>query len=134
MPTAELATLFTKDLLQEILPPEKTDQFFEALLGDAAEGAYDISLEFKGGTPEKLEFEFHLTPKPGKCLVCNLTYGLPNVFARHPVIDIKGIVGKIVQQLGKHVQIGHWYCGATIERTPDLHIIPLFLEVVPSAP
>ena len=134
MPTAELATLFTKDLLQEILPPEKTDQFFEALLGDAAEGAYDISLEFKGGTPEKLEFGFHLTPKPGKCLVCNLTYGLPNVFARHPAIDIKGMAGKIAQQLGGHVQIEHWYCGATIERTPDLHIIPLFLEVVPSAP
>ncbi len=134
MPPAELSTLFTRDRLKELWPPEKTDQFFEALFGDAAEGAYKIHLEFKDGTPEKLEFEFHLTPKPGRCLACNLTYGLPNVFARHPVIDIKGTTVKIARQLGEHVQIEQWYCGATIERTPDLHIIPLFLEVVPAAP
>ena len=63
-----------------------------------------------------------------------MTYGLPSVFARHPVIDIKGMTGKIIQQLGQHVQIKNWYCGETIERTSDLHIIPLFVEVVPSAP
>ena len=129
MHPAELSTLFTQDLLTELCPPEKTDQFFEALFGDAAEGAYQIHLEFKGGTPEKLEFEFHLTPKPGRCLACNLTYGLPDVFARHPVIDIKGMAEKIVQQLGAQVKTGHWYCGQTTERTPDLHTIPLFLEL-----
>ena len=134
MPPVELSSLFTEGLLKRLLPPEKTDQFFEALFGDAAEGAYNIRLEFKRGTPEKLEFEFHLTSKPGKCLVCNLTYGLPNVFSRHPVIDIEGIVGEIAQQLGEHVRIEHWHCGETIERTPDLHIIPLFLEVAPPAP
>ena len=132
MPPVEFSSLFTESLLKRLLPPEKTDQFFEALFGDAAEGAYDIALEFRGGTPEKLEFEFHLTPKPGKCLVCNLTYGLPNVFLRHPVIDVKGIAGEIAQLLGEHVQIAHWYCGPTLERTPDLHVIPLFLEVLPS--
>lgn len=129
MPPAELSNLFTKDLLKELCPPEKTDQFFEALFGAATEGSYDIRLEFKGGSSDKLEFEFHLTPKPGRCLACNLTYGLPNVFARHPVIDINGMTKKIVQQLGTQVQAGPWYCGETIERTPDLHIIPLFLEL-----
>ena len=69
--------LFTEDLLKKLMPPEKTDQFFEALFGDADEGAYEISLAYKGGTTQKFEFEFHLTPKPGKCLACNLTYGLP---------------------------------------------------------
>ncbi len=134
MPPVEFSSLFTEGLLKKLLPPEKTDQFFEALFGDAAEGAYDIRLAFRHGSPEKLEFEFHLTPKPGKCLVCNLTYGLPNVFSRHPVIDIKGIAGKIAQQLGEHVRIEQWHCGETIERTPDLHIIPLFLDVTPPAP
>ena len=129
MPPVELSELFTKTRLERLMPPETTDQFFEALFGDAAEGAYQISLEFKHGTPEKLEFGFHLTPKPGKCLACNLTYGLPNVFSRHPVIDIKGLAVKIARELGGQAKIDRWYCGETIEQTPDLHVIPLFLEV-----
>ena len=131
MHPAELSTLFTQDLLKELCPPEKTDQFFEALFGDAAEGAYQIHLEFKGGTLEKLEFEFHLTSQPGKCLACNLTYGLPNVFLRHPVIDISGIAEKVAAQLENRIRIDRWYCGETIERTPDLHVIPLYLEINP---
>ncbi|MEZ4602550.1 MAG: hypothetical protein R2861_03820 [Desulfobacterales bacterium] len=34
---------------------------FDALYGDAAEGAYNIALKFKEHTADKLIFEFHLT-------------------------------------------------------------------------
>ncbi|MCP3954389.1 MAG: pancreas/duodenum homeobox protein 1 [Desulfobacterales bacterium] len=134
MTPMELSNLFTADRLNKLMPPEKTDKFFEALFGDAAEGAYEIGLDFRQGSPEKLEFEFQLTPKPGRCLACNLTYGLPNVFARHPVIDIKGIADKVAQHLGAQFQIARWYCGETIERTPDLHVIPLVLEITQPDP
>ena len=134
MPFVELNAEFTEDMLVDLMPPSKTDRFFEALFGDASEGSYDISLKYKSSAPQKLEFEFHLTPKPGKCLACNLTYGLPTVFARHPVIDIKGMVVKIAQRLDDRVKVDRWYCGETVERTPDLHIIPLVLEVTGPAP
>jgi len=132
MSVAELSSVFDQTLLNQLLPPEKTDQFFEALFGDAAEGAYNISLAFRQGTPERLEFEFHLTSKPGKCLACNLTYGLPTVFARHPVIDIKGLAEKIAARLDGIYTIERWHCGETLERTPDLHVIPLYLDVSPA--
>jgi hypothetical protein len=134
MPAVDFSQLFNESMLKELMPPEKTDQFFEALFGDASEGAYDISLAFKQGSPDRLEFEFHLTSKPGKCLACNLTYGLPNVFARHPVINIKGLSAKIAALLQGGVIIDNWHCGETIERTADLHVIPLYLEINRDAP
>ncbi len=39
--------IFTKKVLQELLPAQRSDEFFEALYGDADEGAYDISLACK---------------------------------------------------------------------------------------
>ena len=129
MPLANFYDQFDSNLMDRLLPAEKTDQFFEALFGDANEGDYDIRLAFCQGTPQTLQFEFQLTAKPGKCLACNLTQGLPNVFARHPVIDLKGIVAKIAQQLEGKVQIVEWYCGETIELAADLHIIPLILKL-----
>jgi hypothetical protein len=134
MPFVELSELFSDDLMKRLMPPEKTAQFFEALFGDADEGAYEICLKYKGGTAQKLKFEFQLTPKPGKCLACNLTAGLPDVFSHHPVIDAKGLAVKIARQLGSRVKADRWHCGATIERTPDLHAIPFSLEITPSAP
>jgi len=132
MSAAEFSRMFDQTLLNDLVPPETADQFFEALFGDADEGAYNISLAYRQSTRERLEFEFHLTPKPGKCLACNLTYGLPNVFARHPVINIKGLTEKIAAHLDGTYKIDHWYCGETIEQTPDLHIIPLYLEISPA--
>jgi len=132
MPMPELSSVFDQALLNRLMPPETTDQFFEALFGDANEGAYNISLAFRQGTPERLEFEFHLTSKPGKCLACNLTLGLPNVFARHPVINIKGLAEKIAPQLNGLYKIDRWHCGDTMERTPDLHVIPLYLDITPA--
>ena len=131
MSAAELTELFDKTFLEKVMPPEKTGQFFEALFGDADEGAYDISLDFRQGTAKVLEFEFHLTSKPGKCLACNLTYGLPTVFSRHPVIDIKGIIDAIDRQLDGQARVDRWQCGETIERTADLHVIPLRFELTP---
>ena len=38
-------SILTQEFLDELLPPERSDQFFDALYGDASEGAYDIRLE-----------------------------------------------------------------------------------------
>ncbi len=94
--------LFTKEVLNDLLPPHRSDEFFEALYGDPDEGAYDISLAFKeyDSAGKMLLFELQLHERPGKCLACNLTYGLPEVFSRHPLIntaDIEKIVTKIAR-------------------------------------
>ena len=124
--------VFTPETLQEIFPESRSDQFFDAMYGDPAEGAYNISLKFKQQTDNALVFEFHLTRRPGKCLRCNLTYGLPPVFSRHPVIDLKGLVKKIDQRLSGHARCRDWKIGETVEVSDALHVIPLtvFLEPV----
>ena len=62
--------IFTRETLDKILPPQLSDGFFEAMYGDAAEGAYDIQLTFIGYEPDRktLEFEIQLHERPGKCL------------------------------------------------------------------
>jgi hypothetical protein len=116
----------SQDFLDSLLPPEKSDQFFEALYGDAQEGAYDIRLEYISATPARIVLAFNLIQRPGKCLVCNLTYGLPTVFQRHPLIDIKGMVNKI-QEAG--FKISGWRLGETEENSATLHVIPLYLDL-----
>ena len=127
----DLNTLFTKGVLQDLLPPQLSDDFFEALYGDADEGAYNISLSFISYDPEQkiLSFELQLHEKPGKCLACNLTYGLPEVFSRHPPINIKGLVEKIEAHLGGDTKCISWELGHT--RTPDstMHVIPLIIQL-----
>ena len=117
--------MFDKSELQDIFPRDRADNFFEALLGAASEGAYDINLIFKDKKEDRLDFEFRLEQRPGKCLACNLTYGLPQVFARHPVIDIKGVVAKISGKLNGTETCVDWKLGATREISKALHIIPL---------
>lgn len=109
----------------EIFPKTRSDEFFEALYGDPDEGAYNISLHFKDTEKEKLFFEFHLSKRPDKCLRCNLTYGLPQVFSKHPVIDVKGVVEKLQQELNGKVNCVSWSLGETQEISSDLHVIPL---------
>lgn len=92
MPVLLYETLFPQHVLDEIFPSDRADRFFEALLGDASEGAYDIMLTYAGETDDRIDFEFQLKQRPGRCLACNLTYGLPEVFKRHPIIDIAGVV------------------------------------------
>ena len=119
--------IFTSASLDEIFPPSVTDAFFEALFGDAEEGAYDIRLRFENHAPDELRFAFHLLQRPGMCLACNLTYGLPQVFSRHPLLG----VGKLAQTLAERINAGMdtWSLGSTREISRSLHVIPFTIKV-----
>jgi hypothetical protein len=125
MTIATIDQLFTETALKQLFPAERTDAFFEALYGDAAEGAYDIVFSFQGLKKEALEFRFDLHRRPGKCLACNLTYGLPQVFSRHPLIDIAGLVRGIENRLAGKATCSRWKLGETEEISSDLHVVPL---------
>jgi len=119
--------IFNPTSLDEIFPPSITDAFFEAMFGDAEEGAYDIRLRFEGQGPEELRFAFHLLQRPGMCLACNLTYGLPQVFTRHPMLS----VGKLAQTLAGRVgaEPATWAVGSTREVSRSLHVIPFTIKI-----
>jgi hypothetical protein len=125
----EMKNIFTREFCDDLLPLQTSDRFFEALYGDVSEGAYDIRLECVSVGPKTVVLAFHLTQRPGKCLVCSLTYGLPNVFARHPLINIKGMIQKI-KQAG--VPVTDWRLGQTDEKSATLHVIPLYIELAPA--
>jgi hypothetical protein len=129
MSEINLANIFSSDQLAAIFPETRADDFFEALLGDTEDGAYDIALGYKGTAANELMLEFRLTRRPGKCLACNLTYGLPRVFSRHPVINIEGIVEKVDRLLNGHARCGDWRLGSTQEISRDLHVIPLLISL-----
>lgn len=122
--------IFSEKTMAEIFPQDRADDFFDALLGDPAEGAYDIRLVFKQQTEKCLAFEFQLTQRPGKCLVCSLTHGLPQVFSRHPVINVKGVVAEIEKHLDGQARCADWKLGDTREISRELHVIPfdVYLE------
>jgi hypothetical protein len=96
------------------------------LYGNASEGAYDIRLELVRTTPDRIVLSFNLTQRPGKCLVCSLTYGLPNVFDRHPVINVKGMVNRMREN---GIKVKSWHFGQTEESSSVLHQIPLYLDL-----
>ena len=123
--------IFTKEVLADILPPQLSDNFFEALYGDANEGAYNINLSFKDYDVEKkiLSFELELHERPEKCLACNLTYGLPDVFSRHPLINIKGMVKKIEALLEGDAKCISWELGRTQTPASNMHAIPLTIQL-----
>lgn len=125
------AALFSQDQLDELFPADRADRFFEALLGDADEGAYDIRLSFKAFEANRLQFELQLHQRPRKCLACNLTYGLPNVFARHPIINIQGVVDAIGRLMDGHGRCTGWKLGNTQEISRKLHVVPLMIDVAP---
>ncbi len=122
----QLDKVFTQDFLDQLLPSSISDQFFEALYGDASEGAYNISLTFLSANNKQIALCFKLAQRPGKCLVCSLTYGLPNVFSRHPLINIKNIIKRIEK---KGIKIKKWRLGNTQEENSLLHTIPLYLDL-----
>jgi hypothetical protein len=130
MDKPNFAPLFTEEKLAQIFPRSTADNFFDALYGDSSEGAYDIRLVFDKQTDNALLFEFHLTQRPGKCLACNLTYGLPAVFSRHPIINVSGVVQQIEKILDGHGNCASWKIGNTREMSRSLHVIPftVFLE------
>ncbi|MFO7963169.1 MAG: pancreas/duodenum homeobox protein 1 [Desulfobacterales bacterium] len=117
--------IFDSQCLNEILPISVADRFFEAIYGDVSEGAYDIRLGFDRHRDNRLEFSFQLIKRPEKCLICSYTYGLPNVFSKHPIIDVNGIVEKIGKRLGSRAKVDHWKLGKTRSVNEELHVIPL---------
>jgi hypothetical protein len=125
-------TLFTPERLEGLFPADRADRFFEALLGDAREGAYDIRLGYDGFQGNQLRFLFHLSERPGKCLSCSLTYGLPHVFSRHPVINVAGLVRDIDQLLDGSQQCGTWEIGRTIEFDRSNYAVPLTINIDPA--
>jgi hypothetical protein len=124
-------SLFSRQTLEQLLPISRSDDFFEALYGDAAEGAYDIQLAYRFYDPESrtLHFELQLHQRPGKCLACNLTYGLPEVFSRHPLINLNGIVKEISAILQDKGNCSKWSLGSTDQVSGDLHTIPFLVSL-----
>ena len=118
--------------LDAVFPPERTEAFFDALFGGGEEGAYDIGLVCRALSPTRAELAFELRQRPGKCLACNLTYGLPQVFQRHPVINVAGIARAVAKHLGWQAEKPQWRLGGTEEISRELHAIPLFLENTPA--
>ena len=123
------ADLFDAGTCAELLPADTADRFFDALFGDADEGSYYLHLSYRGSDRNTLVFDLLLQERPGHCLACNLTYGLPQVFSRHPVININGIVEKIGAILGDRAGSGEWKLGPTTQRSKSLHAIPLIIEL-----
>lgn len=114
--------------LDEIFPAERADVFFDALFGGAEEGAYDIRLVSREISPMRALLAFELRQRPGKCLACNLTYGLPEVFQRHPVLNVAGVAKAVATRLGWPESDLRWSLGPTEEISRELHAIPLILE------
>jgi hypothetical protein len=123
--------IFSDEILKELFPRTRADEFFEALFGDASEGAYDIALSFEqhDAAANRLVFHLDLIERPGCCLVCNLTYGLPEVFSRHPIINIKGLVADIEQKLDGQAKCTGWKLGTTSQKQKSLHSIPLYISL-----
>lgn len=114
--------MLNNDFLDSLFPPERTDDFFEALFGGAEEGAYTIMLRLRSETETSVELAFELHKRPGKCLVCSLTYGLSGVFKRHPIINAQGLARAIAEKKGW--QDFSWDIGTTREESEELHWIP----------
>jgi hypothetical protein len=129
MATASYDEYFSQQTLTQLFPADRTNAFFEALYGDSSEGAYTIRLVYKGSDQNSLRFEFHLQQRPGKCLACNLTYGLPQVFARHPVINIKSLIQEIDLLLDGRARCADWTLESTQEMTRELHVVPLVIHL-----
>ena len=128
MPDAK--ELFSEAWAKAAFSPERADAFFEALFGGAEEGAFDIALRFVQQENNAYEFAFDLTARPDKCLVCSLTYGLPHVFSRHPIINIKGLIADIAAALGTTPEGLTWELKPTREVSPALFQIPLVVTVL----
>ncbi|MFV0438894.1 MAG: pancreas/duodenum homeobox protein 1 [Desulfopila sp.] len=123
------AEIFTADTMTRLFPSERSNEFFEALFGDASEGAYDITLGYRNVSEDRLVMELELHERPGCCLACNLTHGLPQVFSRHPIIDINGLVKEIDALLGDQITCGEWQLGQTEQRSQSMHVIPLTIAL-----
>ena len=117
----------SEERLDKIFPASKTDEFFDALYGVAEEGAYDIALRPRKIEDGKAELAFELRRREGKCLKCSLTYGLPEVFKRHPIINAAGLAKEVAGLIGWEGQPS-WRIDPTREVNDDLHVSPFVVE------
>ena len=126
-----LKSFFSDEVLLELFPEERSNDFFEALFGDASEGAYDIKLRYHtyDKNTRTMQFNLDLHERPGCCLVCSLTYGLPEVFSRHPVINVKGVVSDIGKKLEGVATCTDWKLGTTMQQEKSRHSIPLIITL-----
>ena len=124
MDVKQFTETFSPKTLALLFPADRADSFFDALFGDAEEGAFDIGLSYSGCEGKELNFELQLKERPGKCLACHLTRGIPDVFLRHPIIDLRGLVRKISELAGSSKE-PEWKIGQTREITRKLHVVPL---------
>ncbi len=129
MTTDMIKSVLTAESLATIFPKERTNDFFEALFGDANEGSYDIELAYREFDSSTLIMELLLHERPNCCLACNLTQGLPQVFSRHPVINITGVVRELDALLGDKYTCGDWSLGSTEQHTSSLHAIPIKIAI-----
>ena len=58
-----------------------------------------------------------------------MTYGLPAVFARHPMIDLNGLINAIGQILNTPDSSLRGHLGQTEARSSRLHLIPLTVSI-----
>lgn len=129
MTTETIKAVLTKENLESIFPKERANDFFEALFGDASEGAYDIELAYRECNGDTLTMDLLLSERPNCCLACNLTQGLPQVFSRHPIINITGIVRELDTLLGDNYTCGDWSVGYTEQFSSSLHAIPIKIKL-----
>ena len=129
MDTSKIDALFTPDVLLQMFPKERSNEFFDALFGDADEGAYDIELAYSGTDGKSLTMELRLHERPGCCLACNLTQGLPQVFSKHPIINVKGVAEDVNNLLGDTASVNEWSLGYTEQREKSMHIIPINISL-----
>ena len=129
MNTSNIDAIFTAETLTGLFPRERSDEFFDALFGDASEGSYDIELAYGGINGTNLTMELKLHERPGCCLACNLTQGLPQVFSRHPIINVKGVVEDVNKLLGDKASCKEWSLGYTEQRQKELHVIPINISL-----
>lgn len=122
-----MESIYTADWCKAVFPPERTNDFFEALFGDPDDGAYDIRLAFVRQNGDQLEFSFELHQRGTQCLACNLTHGLPKVFERHPVINSAGLAQAAAAASGRTLK--EWKLGPTREESKALHKVPFFVTL-----
>jgi hypothetical protein len=54
---------------------------------------------------------------------------LPHVFARHPVINVQGVVDAVDDLLADRANCKSWQLDDTREISTEEHVIPLIIEI-----
>ena len=123
-----MSKVLDKAFLESVFPPERTEAFFDALFGGAEEGAYDIVLVCRSEGEGRRNWPLSCISVPENVFACNLTYGLPQVFQRHPILNVAGVARAVAEKLGWPGDKVRWWLGHTEEVSRSLHVIPLYLE------